>query len=400
MGVNGATKGKGGRKGKRPGKASDETVSPALLNSFIKNSWTIDTLFQNCSQYLAKFNHIHVSACWNKLGHLARDSEQWFLDPSNKPALESLVQHTLTVVKGPEIEARQLANIVHGIVKSGACKARTDSLAALMTALAAVLREHLGNCNAQELANVAWAFAKAGHADAELFNALAAAAQQRWYLDNFNAQEAANTTWLGRPFGVFFIFSSWVEEGHLDEYSSEGFKGQPRWAFATAGHSDGKLFKALGELVEQRLESFTTQGLANTVWAFAKANFLDARLLRILGSMARQSIDSFNEMDLANTAWAFARLGQFDSDLFAALAKSAEWHLEQKSFNAQGLASTVWAFAKAGYREAALFEAFAKAIRQRLGGKMGSDFNSQDLATWQPSGTLYIPCCFWFWVPL
>ena len=34
-------------------------------------------------------------------------------------------------------------------------------------------------------------------------------------------------------------------------------------------------------------------------------------------------------MDLANMTWAFARLGQFDSELFEALARSAEWHLEQ-----------------------------------------------------------------------
>ncbi|CAE7728803.1 auaG, partial [Symbiodinium necroappetens] len=326
--------------------SSDDSVSPALLNSFIKNSWTIEALFQNCSRHQRKFNHIHVSACWNKLGHLSKDSEQWYNQPSNQSALESLVQQTLRVVQGPEIQARQLANIVHGIVKSGALKVSRESLGDLMKALAGAFREHMGSCNAQELANAAWAFAKAGHVDAELFAALASSAQEKWYLDNFNAQEAANTT----------------------------------WAFATAGHSDAKLFKALGEVVEQRLSSFTPQGLANTVWAFAKANFLDARLLRMMGEMAQQSMDLFNEMDLANTTWAFARLGQFDPDLFTALAKSAEWHLEQQSFNAQGLASTIWAFSKAGYREAALFEAFTKAVCQRLATKHGSDFNSQDLA--------------------
>ncbi|CAE7801610.1 auaG [Symbiodinium sp. CCMP2592] len=342
MGLNGASKGKGGRKGK----SSDDAVSPALLNSFIKNSWTIEALFQNCSRHQRKFNHIHVSACWNKLGHLSKDSEQWYNQPSNQSALDSLVQQTLLVVQGTDIQARQLANIVHGIVKSGALKVGTESLGDLMKALAGAFREHMGSCNAQELANAAWAFAKAGHVDTELFSALAAAAQETWYLENFNAQEAANTT----------------------------------WAFATANHSDPKLFKALGEVVEMRLSSFTPQGLANTVWAFAKANFLDARLLRKMGDMAQQSMELFNEMDLANTTWAFARLGQFDPDLFAALAKSAEWHLEQQSFNAQGLASTIWAFAKAGYREAALFEAFTKAVCQRLATKHGPDFNSQDLA--------------------
>ncbi|CAE7767814.1 auaG, partial [Symbiodinium pilosum] len=336
-----SAKGSGGSKG-----AGDESLSPALLNSYIKNSWTVESLFQNCTRYQTKFNHIHVSACWNKLGHLAKESEEWYLLPSNVEALESLAQHTLEISKGADIQARQLANIAHGIAKSGACKSGSATLTTLMTSLAGVLHKHLSDCNSQELANVAWAFAKSGQVSPDLFSALASTAKQKWYLDNFNAQEVANIT----------------------------------WAFATAAHTDTKLFEALGGAVEQRLDSFSTQGLANTAWAFAKAGVLDSRVLRSMGAMARQWIEHFNEMDLANMAWAFARLGQFDSDLFSALAKSAEWHLEKKSFNAQGLASTVWAFAKAGYREAGLFEAFTQAICERLGRKQGSDFNSQDLA--------------------
>ena len=210
---------------------------------------TRTTQLLNCGNFQVperqpRFNHIHLSACWNKLGHLARDSEDWYQQPSNAEALESLLKHTLVTVQGSEIEARQLANIAHGVVKSGAFKDRSDSMRALMTALAGSLRAQLGSCNAQELANVAWAFAKSGQVDAELFAALAATAQQQWYLENFNAQEAANIT----------------------------------WAFATAGHSDTKLFQALGGLVEERLDSFSTQGLANTAWAFAKAGFLDTWL--------------------------------------------------------------------------------------------------------------------------
>ena len=49
------------------------------------------------------------------------------------------------------------------------------------------------NFNAQELANTAWAFARAGQSNAQLFTTLASAAE--WCVANFNAQGLANTEW-------------------------------------------------------------------------------------------------------------------------------------------------------------------------------------------------------------
>eukprot|EP00802_Teleaulax_amphioxeia_P003133 Tamp_03136.p1 GENE.Tamp_03136~~Tamp_03136.p1 ORF type:complete len:1171 (+),score=340.99 Tamp_03136:337-3513(+) len=207
----------------------------------------------------------------------------------------------------------------------------------LMAALARAIESRSGACNAQELANVAWAFAKAGHLDAELFSNLARAAEQ--CLDNFKPQELANTA----------------------------------WAFATAGHSDPQLFKALAQAVATRLDDFIMQGLANTAWAFAKAGYFDVLLFGAMAKVAEQRLGDCNAQDLANIAWAYAKLGQFDVQLFSALARSSEGQLDR--FNAQGLANTVWAFAKAGHLDAKLFAAFSRAIEQRLGG-----FNAQDLA--------------------
>ena len=51
----------------------------------------------------------------------------------------------------------------------------------------------VGDFNAQELANTAWAFAKAGQPDAQLFMALARAAERR--VGDFNAKHLANTAW-------------------------------------------------------------------------------------------------------------------------------------------------------------------------------------------------------------
>eukprot|EP00928_Gymnodinium_smaydae_P038278 TRINITY_DN26430_c0_g1_i1.p1 TRINITY_DN26430_c0_g1~~TRINITY_DN26430_c0_g1_i1.p1 ORF type:complete len:1082 (+),score=131.33 TRINITY_DN26430_c0_g1_i1:283-3246(+) len=247
--------------------------------------------------------------------------------------MESLVQQTIRTFSGDGIQARQLANIAHGAARSG----KGQNMGAMLSALARSIEPRLGECNAQELANTAWAFAKAGHDDAALFKALEVVVVKR--VDEFNSQELANIV----------------------------------WAFATAGYSSKQLFTAFGVAVKRRLDEFTTQGFANVAYAFAKAGHVDTQLFTAMARSADWRINDFNAQDFAHTAWAFAKVGQFDDKLFIALAKSVEWHL--KSFNAQGLANTAWAFAKAGRLDAQLFTALARSIELRV-----NDFNAQDLA--------------------
>ncbi|KOO26258.1 hypothetical protein Ctob_008307 [Chrysochromulina tobinii] len=210
-------------------------------------------------------------------------------------------------------------------------------MSALMTTLARSIERRVADCNAQELANVAWAFAKAATPDTELFAVLARACEVQ--LSSFKAQELANTA----------------------------------WGFATAGHTDTRLFAALARAAEARLADFSVQGLSNTAWAFAKAGHDDAPLFRALAVAARQRLPEFNAQDLAHTAWAFAKAGALEAELAEALALAAESELGR--FSAQGLANLVWAFAKAGHLGGRLFAACATAIRGRV-----AEFNSQDLA--------------------
>ena len=51
----------------------------------------------------------------------------------------------------------------------------------------------VGELNAQDIANTAWAFTTAGHSDAALFQALAMAAKR--LLGDFSVQDLANTGW-------------------------------------------------------------------------------------------------------------------------------------------------------------------------------------------------------------
>lgn len=199
----------------------------------------------------AKMNHIHLSACFNNLGRLAaREEKDW--RQRHGAALASLAGHAKTVVStSSDIRARELANIAHGLAKSGL----GPEMPELMSALGGALKVRVAECNSQELANAAWAFAKAGRPDEALFSALSKSVKGR--VSDFNSQELTNVA----------------------------------WAFATAKQTDGELFAALASAVSGCLTEFTEQGLSNTALAFAKAGHLEARLFEQIAKLARQRLD-------------------------------------------------------------------------------------------------------------
>ena len=98
------------------------------------------------------------------------------------------MQHTACAAGAEEIEARELANVVYGVALSG----MGVCLGVMFVALGRVAEQHLNECNAQGLANTAWAFAMTDLPD-EMFAALARAAERR--VGRFNAQDLANTAW-------------------------------------------------------------------------------------------------------------------------------------------------------------------------------------------------------------
>ena len=319
--------------------------SPALLTANIKKAWNMEELFHTTTKHESLMNHIHLSAAWNSVGRLSRNAERnWFT--THVDALEALVERSIDTVsdfqKSTQIRARELANIAHGVAKSGGGGKKSGDL---MKALARSIVRKLFECNAQELANTAWAFAKADYLDDQLFAQLARAVQALLESQGdtaFNSQEITNTA----------------------------------WAFATASHRDDALFFRLARAAESRLDDFNSQGLSNTAWAFAKVGHLDAQLCREMANavLTRGKLEEFNAQDLANIAWAYAKLGQHDAALFAALAKAVHGHFLD-NFNAQGLANVAWAFAKAGHIDAKLFASLGRAIEGRL-----DDCNAQDLS--------------------
>ncbi|EOD35514.1 hypothetical protein EMIHUDRAFT_201654 [Emiliania huxleyi CCMP1516] len=175
------TDSRGGRGGRGRGKGrgppssnSTSSPSPALLTANIKNARTLDSLFGTVTAHLGRFNHIHLSACWNTLGRLAAGADPlWFQRHAKE--LESLAQTTAEVAET-------------------SAEAGGGAHPPLFAALAKSATERAADFVAADLANLAWAFANAGHVeDAPLFAALARAAEAR--LSDFTAEELDNADW-------------------------------------------------------------------------------------------------------------------------------------------------------------------------------------------------------------
>ena len=306
------------------GRGSGSAPSPALLTANVKNSQTLDELFRTVRLHLGLFNHIHLSACWNTVGNLAATGGPCWWEV-HQQVLESLVQHTqATVTTSPDVRARELANIAHGVAKSG----RGGAMGGLLESLGRALATRWADCNSQELANVAWAFAKTEQGTPEVYTSLGRAALRR--LGSFREQELASLV----------------------------------WAFATAGHHDQELLTALAAAVEKKLGGFTVQGLSNACWAFSRLGCHDASLFQAMAAMTQQRLAQFNATDIAQTTAAFAAAGHCPRDLFAAMSAAALNQLD--GFTAQGLANTAHAFAAAGHADPALFTALGGVVQQRV----------------------------------
>merc|ERR1712070_1100815 len=112
-----------------------------------------------------------------------------------------------------------------------------------MGGIARAAERQISEFKAQELANLAWAFATAGHtACSPLFTAVATAAESR--MPEFKPQELANLA----------------------------------WAFATLGCPRSKWPPRLARTCQRQIKDFKPQELAKTAWAFAKAGQADRPL--------------------------------------------------------------------------------------------------------------------------
>ena len=243
-------------------------------------------------------------------------------------------------------------------------------------------------------AQVAWAFATANLDAPELFAAIADSATPR--ATTFSPQELANLAWafakrLGPALGTEPLEGGDARDVRCAAASTDLFDAISRqcveffpenefkpqeianvcWAMATSAYRapdafwDGAANAAVIAMAEARAQP---QNMANTVWAFAKDGggtpaVRKAAFERLAGYSAAR-IDEFNPQELGNTVWAFATAEHDAPELFAAVAKTAAPRVDR--FIAQNLANTAWAFATAEVHAPGLFDAVVDESARRL----------------------------------
>eukprot|EP00746_Dinoflagellata_sp_MGD_P126902 gnl/MRDRNA2_/MRDRNA2_61619_c0_seq1.p1 gnl/MRDRNA2_/MRDRNA2_61619_c0~~gnl/MRDRNA2_/MRDRNA2_61619_c0_seq1.p1 ORF type:complete len:108 (+),score=17.09 gnl/MRDRNA2_/MRDRNA2_61619_c0_seq1:166-489(+) len=104
----------------------------------------------------------------------------------NFQELEPLVRQTVEAAGAGEIGARELANVAYGAARSG----KSRSLGLLFDSVMIAAVQCMSDFKAQELSNMAWAFASAAQSDKLLFAWSARAA--KWRIVDSNALNLAS----------------------------------------------------------------------------------------------------------------------------------------------------------------------------------------------------------------
>merc|ERR1712151_1433782 len=108
------------------------------------------------------------------------------------------------------------------------------------------------------------AFATAGFPNAEMFAVLAKADERR--IGDFNAQNLANTAWAfataGFPHAELFAVLAKAAERRIGDFNAQGL-ADIAWAFATVGFPNAELFAVLAKAAER---SHNVKDVKPTAW--------------------------------------------------------------------------------------------------------------------------------------
>lgn len=158
---------------------------------------------------------------------------------------------------------------------------------ALLKAVSAFTQRQLCGSDAFEakhVTNVAWGFARLGHADAALFDAL--------------AEQAVHQRQFFRPRSMAVML----------------------WACTQANYRNPELFAALSEVAQSQMRSFTPRDLAILTAACARLHFKDEALLDAVSARALECLNDFDARPLGLLLRGLARLQHHAPPLLEAVA--------------------------------------------------------------------------------
>ena len=229
-------------------------------------------------------------------------------------------------------------------------------------------------------ANSCWAFGAARHPHPRLFGAVSAAlCASSFRVESLGSQGVANVAWayakVGQADAALFASLERVALLHLLELLQHSRQlSNTLWAFATLGHRAPALFGAVADAAtaadgsgEQLLASLGPQAVANLAWSYATAAHRADALHDALAATAVRGLPAYRAADLPFLLSAFSLSHRPAPQLFEAAAPLVATGLAAGHFSPPQLASLALAFAAADQATPALLEALSEAAARQAG---------------------------------
>lgn len=256
---------------------------------------------------------VNLSTAWQKLARLERQGCCTL--EFQQPRLGFLLDHTSKTLSAQmdggdhADQPRCWATIAWALA---ALPRRDNKIHQALSVISQLATPRIAGFKPLEITNMLWAFAKVGHCDRAIFEAVHA------HLDV-----------------------------HMKEFSSSKLSTL-MWSFATAQFLPSSTMYRMVEnyAKDQANEAGNPVALANFLWALATSKMHPkTRVLKDVGQKAASLLPQFKVQELSITAWALSRLGARHDNFFLAVTVYLEENPKiLRQLHPQGAANLIWSF--------------------------------------------------------
>ena len=283
--------------------------------------------------------------------------------------------------------SQEVANALYSFATAGRADSPFfDVLAKRHFEVTAEMKKNGRDARPQEYSNSIWAFATAGitsNRQREFVCYVASHFEDPDFVSQFKPQELSNTAW-----GCVTLIS---KRSNGDNTNTEANDGSTV-SFAEEEDAVLRILRIVASALEQRVEDFKPQEIANSLWGFATVGFGSvetqshpsngyiflksdrheedkaqvAHTLDIISTSASQRMNRFRTQELNNVAWSYARLGhrgEASNEIYRGIGN--ELLRRSHQFDPQDIGTTLWAMASMEFFDDEVYMVAASRLNRR-----------------------------------
>lgn len=277
--------------------AAPHVLAPGKVQRELEQASSVQELLAIIDAHASGFDSHNEGTAIFRLGTVSKteDCEIGREALKSNDAVQTLLARIEARLLEDGFKNRDLVSAMHAMASLGVGAHEGSGKAWQL--LAARAGERVEQFTPQELANIAWAFTKAGVPAPGLFDAVAKAAAPK--ADKLKPHDVSMLAWAfasaSVPAPVLFAALARTAEGRLADFQQHALSNTA-WSFSAASVTAPALFSAIAREVERRAHELDDPiSVANLAWALSVAedvpNYVEA--LRALGERALQEEGSF-----------------------------------------------------------------------------------------------------------